>query len=528
MTFSWPRRTGAKWALGFGLAAVALFALHLLVDLVSGKPLYLTPLGSALIGVYFTSVVFAGALFLMRLLLSGDAAILAVARTVLDEALRRRVVATFVGLVLIVIPVLPLLVSSEQLRYRVQNFLSYSLGATSLLLSLLTIFLACGTLAGEISGRQIHHAMVKPIGRGTYLLGKWLGVVLLVGLLLAVAGAAIYAGTLLLARQPAGKRDRHALENEVLVARASRRPDEPPSVWERALERLKKTRESDPDVLASLGPREGFKRLLNQERMRWRTVRPGRGRTFTFSGLAAARRQTGQPQLRFKVYPVGSSTGRRLPIYYSTDAGPRRLANRLEVPAGKFFVLPLPSDAIDAAGKLRVTFYNPGRKTLPGRRGVTLQFAAGDGLELLYPVSGFSGNLLRALLIIWLKLAFMGMLGLAAATFLSFPVAVLLSLVVLFAAATSPFVLESIGSYGHGNDDPALFERGAEAVGRGAATLLKKYSEFAPIARVVEGRVVAWSDVLACWFWIAVIWSGVAGLFGWWQFQRRELARVQV
>src|SRR4030042_409414 len=69
-----------------------------------------------------------------------------------------------------------------------------------------------------------------------------------------------------------------------------------------------------------------------------------------------------------------------------------------------------------------------------------------DGLEILYKADTFTGNFLRAVLLILFRLIFLACLGTLAATFVSFPVAILLTLVLFFTASISGFVIESFDS----------------------------------------------------------------------------------
>ncbi len=74
-------------------------------------------------------------------------------------------------------------------------------------------------------------------------------------------------------------------------------------------------------------------------------------------------------------------------------------------------------------------------------------FAPGEGLEIFYRVGGFGSNLTKALGVLWVRLGFLAALGLAAATFLSFPVACLFCFLMFFAAVGSEYLSESLSSY---------------------------------------------------------------------------------
>jgi hypothetical protein len=74
----------------------------------------------------------------------------------------------------------------------------------------------------------------------------------------------------------------------------------------------------------------------------------------------------------------------------------------------------------DDNGVLMVTFVN--------LNNTALLFPLEDGMEVLYPAGGFEMNFVRGLGIIFCWMALLAALGLAAANFLSFPVAAFLSL----------------------------------------------------------------------------------------------------
>lgn len=87
----------------------------------------------------------------IRGLLAGSTGIAGVARAVIDEAVRMRAALVLLVLLVLLIPTLPLVLDhDERLEYRVQFLLAWALGGTGLILSLLTIFLACGSICGDI------------------------------------------------------------------------------------------------------------------------------------------------------------------------------------------------------------------------------------------------------------------------------------------------------------------------------------------------------------------------------------------
>jgi hypothetical protein len=120
----------------------------------------------------------------------------AVARTTIAEGMRAKVASGFALLMLVSIPFFYFTAEGDgTIKGRVQMFMSYSMGFSAFVLSLLTIFFACRSLSVEISSRQIYSIVTKPIPRWQIVVGKWVGVMTLNAVLLSAAGLATYIGT---------------------------------------------------------------------------------------------------------------------------------------------------------------------------------------------------------------------------------------------------------------------------------------------------------------------------------------------
>ena len=166
-----------------------------------------------------------------------------VARQTFSQCLRTKVAAVFTVLLLASLAVLPsVMVGDGTLAGRIRTFLDYSFSVTSVLLSLVVIFLSVGLVSGDVGDKHVFIVCVKPLGRWQYVLGRWLGVVLLSSMLLGGASAGIYVlaqylrGRSDLAIRP---EDRRAVETEVFAARARISP-EPPDVTQALAARIQR------------------------------------------------------------------------------------------------------------------------------------------------------------------------------------------------------------------------------------------------------------------------------------------------
>ena len=475
--------------------------------------------------------------------------IAAVAQTLVRESLRLRISLAFIVVMLIALPIIPLWIDPEEpVRYQVQNFLSDSMTLVYVLAACMTVVLACATVSFEIRDKQIWHLATKPLGRIQYLLGKWVGIVLLDALLLAIGGASIYGFTQYLGTRADDPLAMVELHDEVLTARIGIRPvlDELDEVQVRELayaeyqndpitrEKVERGEANEFDVI------RGIVRRLRQEHLdRQRSVAPGGfdenreydARVYEFPGLAAARRAERNLTLRYKFHIGRSESTDRYPVVFRFP-GTGDEVQQMVVPEQRQRML-VPAEFIDDDGVLRMQILNGGFSDTPSdasrkffANGASLIFDP-DGFEILWQAASFESNFVRAFVIDWIKLSFLGMLGVAAATFLSFPVAILLAFTVFVGGSMTPFISTSLNQFRPDQDAAAVIrivQLGIAAIARSVEWLLRPFGEASPNRMVVEGRLVSLNDVARNLLVIGVFWCGAALAVAWAVFRRRELA----
>jgi len=227
----------------------------------------------------------------------------AVARETFAQCLRMKVAGLFVIALVATLVALPFLVRDEAtLAGRTQTFLSYSTSSAAALLSVVTIFMAVSLISGDIREKYIFTLATKPLGRWQYILGRWLGVVLLDALLLAGAGVGIYAAVMALRQGRAlNPTDRRVVETEIFTARRSIAPDRVDDVLDKAVaQRVERLRQQGryEDTLDSFAARmdgnreEGYIAMLSQlrteELSRLESAAPGGSLSWRFSGIDVA------------------------------------------------------------------------------------------------------------------------------------------------------------------------------------------------------------------------------------------------
>ena len=516
----------------------------------------LTAAAITLSAVIAISAGFLAGLSLLRAILSGPG-FAAVARTVVDEAIRMRAALVLLIVLVLSLPVLPLLLDAgERLEYRVQFLLTWALGATTLLLGLLNVFLGCGSLCGDIDSSRIHLTLTKPLGRPEYLLGKWVGLVAVNALLVIIAGIGIYSLTRLLALSPASSQgDRLAVDEQVLAARQSVRPTHPSGdAYEKEVEKVIDDLEKEmPD---------GFKKDRQATRQqiragylrRWHSVYPDKVSEYVFSGLTQAKRIAPVVHLRIRPYGEGSGLDRadvRFAILLNDRPYPYRDGEHIPYTlAGQTtHTIELPTEVIDDKGLLKVTIVNKNLIQAGAAVPTTIAFVPGKGLEILEPVGAFWQNYLKCMLVIWLKLAMIAAVAVASSTFLGFPMAVLLSLMIFLSAFGSGFVGDSLEFYTGMDDANATLKEMAglryssfydflrkgeywEAVkvimavfGELFVKVIPSFDRYDAVTAVASGMNIQPLTVLECILRVGIVAPVALGLLAWFCFEQRDLVR---
>lgn len=455
--------------------------------------------------------------------------ILAITALTWKAAFRFRLFLVVAALLLASVVGLPLLLKDDgTARGFTQILLTYTLSTISALLGLSTLWLACGTLARDIEECQMQMIAVKPIARWQIWLGKWLGLMSLNAVLLALSGACVY-GLLQWrsTRLPADQQK--VLRNEVLVARGSLRPrsfdkeiDE--QTDQLLAERLKKYPVDRNDLA------EVRKNLRERVKADYQLVPPNYSMKWKIDlGLARHSFRDQPVYLRIKFNsseksPSGTFDG----AWQVGEAPDTRVwqSELMSLAPDTFHEFQIPSNLFDQNGVLTVSFGNPNN--------AALLFPLEDGIEVLYREGGFALNFARGLGIIFCWMALLAALGLAAASFLSFPVAAFFSLGILAMVLTS-------GTMANAVEQGTIADYNAEKGTAGwtpadliviptfkaALKIMGLAKNFSPIDALSTGRSITWGQLGLAFSQIVLLLGGVLGLFGIIVFTRRELATAQ-
>lgn len=454
--------------------------------------------------------------------------VLAIVGLTWKAAVRYRLVWVLAALLIAAVIGLPMLIKDDgTARGFTQILLTYTLGSITALLGIATLWLSCGTLARDIEDAQIQMVAVKPIARWQIWIGKWLGIISVNALLLAIAGASVFF--LLQWRATRLSPDQQKiLRNEVLVARAGAKEVLPDfqDVIEKELQRRLQSGSVEAANVAAVR-----KQIEEQVKAGIQSVRPGGQRPWRIDLGRAKDSLRDQPLfLRVKFFTAqNSASGTFAALWQVGNPETTRVwqSEPMSLAPETFHEFQIPANLFDTNGILEIVFANP--------NDATLLFPLDDGLEVLYRESGFGLNFARGMGIIFCWLALLAALGLAAASFLSFPVAAFVSLSVLIISLSSG-TLTSVVQEGTllGVDH----ESGAAAASsildkvtipffRAVLKVINLVQGFSPIDSLSTGRSITWTHLGLAVAQIVLLLGGILAAIGIFTFSRRELATAQ-
>jgi len=442
-----------------------------------------------------------------------------------------KIAVTFTALLLVLLPVMSLvMVGDGTIKGRLQVFVSYGLSLTAFLLCFLTIVVSVYSLSSDFKQKQLYTVLTKPIRRFELIAGKLLGVIILDMALLVFFSAIIYVITIFTPRfLGADDAEKTMLNNEFFTARAALVPPEADVTEEVELlyKKLETTQQLPDEVRDSKSARVNYKEALARRiKLSRRAAAPGQELVWELNSIRPL--DANQSLfIRFK-YDV-SVNPPDLKVRSRWLVGDIRQLRYGQAPVTEiyffdredlirsFYEIEVPADSVAEDGYLAVAFLN-----IPQLNNTVVIFPPKDGLEILYKADTFTANFVRAVLLIMLRLIFLACLGTMAASYLSFPVAILLCLVIFFTGTISGFVIESFDSLG--GTLSSIYAYTVKPLVR----LLPQFDRYSAGKFLVTGRLLSWSLLAR----VAAVLVGVKSLLlmliAMLIFSRREVAKAVV
>ena len=452
--------------------------------------------------------------------------ILSIALVSLRAAVRSRLVGSLVAVLLVAIVGLGLSVKGDgTLSGQMRILLCYTLGLSTLLLGIATLWTACGGISEEIKDKHIQLLVVKPVHRSQIWLGKWLALVLLNAALLALAGIAVYAVLQVKVRAAgAAPADRLALYEEILTARRSLSPRAEP-VDDEVRKRLA-LMEQQHAISDRTSRREVYVSLEKRVRAERSTVPPGGAKQWIFDiPRGFAQGPNAACSLRVRLYPVSRSM---TPLKGRWTVGrpgdPPSFSHSMEARLESAYCFTVPPSAFRSGQPAVVQFEND-----EGRESRTLVLDPEQNVELLSKESSFEMNLVRALLILLGHLSLLAALGLAASTVFSFPVATFVAAAIMIVSLFGHYMAATAGTpkHEHEHDEsaqPSLLTVVSERIMERLVVVIEPVVRTDPLDPLSDGVLVSWSFTGQAAVILFVAYPAVLFLVGAYCLKRRELA----
>ncbi len=376
--------------------------------------------------------------------------------------------------------------------------------------------------------------------------------------------------------------DRLILESEILTARRTVYVTEPPitdeDVQQLIAERVAIVRERDPTFEMT---QQQYDDIEEEIRRQWRllffAVPPGQQQTFVFEDVGLSPDADVPMTLHWRIdavanrpdqqFRIGISVANSMPVNRTSALGyghALRLTPSVYFPPQRGSPLAVlvtsdepefvgfrdamargvlnnaellrAGDLVDDDGNVRVTFINGATEVMVDQQrqeflGLRIapnvermQFPVGS-LRLSYAVGSYHANFVKSIVVLWIKLAFLAMLGITAATFLSFSVASLVSIGVFLIAESAPFIKDALTSYATVNYEQEIvyFRVVISAIAHIVSWLFLTYGELSPVERLVAGENVSLASI-GRGLGVVAVWTaalyGIAVIV----FRKRELA----
>ncbi len=444
--------------------------------------------------------------------------ITAIAVLTLRNAVRSKVVTLLIFGVLAAVIGVPLALRSDGTATGyLQLLLYYALGLAGIILSLAAVWSGAGAVALDIENRRAALLLCKPVHAWQLWLGKWLGLLVLNAVLVGVAGLFTGLSVAWHVRDSAAwpEAERRRLADEALVARNEIMPEPEDVSSQLAMQvvELRKTGELPEgpipsETLTSL--RRGLLRAAA-------TIAPGGRKEWIFR-LASTPDPNRPITLKFRFDGADNLEPGLEALWEIYDAdGMPVFKWQAQYASGAAYSINLPPElAAVSGGSLKIVYGNIEPVGAP-----TVIFPP-DGISLQVYAGAFFPNYLRALLIVFCRLAVLSALALTMGCCFSFPVASFVTFSLLLFSSFENWAALPI-------DSSALFLGAGlrefsivKYLLAGLDMIIAPLYKLAPLSRLSEGLLVSASFTIKAVL-ITAIYSMALLTAGSVVFRRREL-----
>lgn len=414
----------------------------------------------------------------------------AIALHEIQFAVRSRLLVSVAILALGIVILMPhALTSDGTLASRQQILITYTLGAVTWILGVVTLLWASTAISRERKSGSAILVATKPVGMSVVWLGKWLGITIAISIILWLAAAITTAQ---LPTFPSGQTGTDVLHPQRVAL-----PDETnfESEINAVLDRLSKDHQTPSNVNTDILRGQ----ILTQLRHQQSIVEPGQTRSWSFHLPPIDRTAPGTLEARFECLSVASRdpmTGE----WAILDADNKRVlfsSSMTNFYGGVYHPLIPASVMKELPAAISVRFVNANSELSS-----TLAFPAKNPIRLLIHGGTFGANLVMTLFFLATTTAILAAIGLCCSACFESPTAIFCStallLMVLIASGTAT-VLNAIEpeSHHHGTEHKeGGFTKGSAHISEELANYLAPVTMSSLTSEFAGGIAVSWSDTV--------------------------------
>jgi hypothetical protein len=431
----------------------------------------------------------------------------------LRAALRTKTVFALLLLIASCVLLLPVVIKGDgSPQGDCQILLLYTLGFSFGILCLSTLWAACALFAAEIDSQLIQLSAVKPVRAIEFWVGKWLALLVLNALILAMVYGAVYLQLKWKQRQPGWR------ENVQLVSRSVVHPllPTPEEEAQETFALLEKQR-ALPEGLSKT---QVLRILTTKAQERYTIVNPGESADWKFH---LRRPVTAREPITVRIrFDTELSTRTHVMGVCELSSGIPQ-AKTLQVPVDDFSLNEIEFDLSGKAfgvthplSTLNLRFTHTGDPA----KASALMLRFRKDVVVLTPGGSFEANLLRSALVHWSVLALLAAFGLTLSACFSLPVAVFTSTILMLLVMIGTSVTETVSV----EDENEWLKRPGIVVSRGVSAVAQHALRIDPLEAIVNGERIENSSLREVMLWNSLLTPAGFALLGILILKRREWA----
>ena len=446
-----------------------------------------------------------------------------IAAKVVQEAKKTKISWALCLVIIALLITFPFALKSDgSLKGQIQLTLKYSLIVTAISMYFISLFFAAISFSREIKFKQIYLLECKPVHRSQFFLGKFLGIALLNFIYLLIIGIVVFLMIFYLKNYTGTKVEQQEVDEQIFIAYREIQPTVPlkkiNDLVNRGFERLKQENRLPAKYKEFQIKNELRKKILHTRQLVPYGARP---RIWTFKNIPFIE-EGKKLKLKYKFFASKFSFDLLCKIRWIIGEGHNTYAKDFKIQSGKVAEFTIPSYVVNN-NKVVIRFYNFSNKS------GLIYFPLNDGIKLYYPSESFYVNYIKGFILIYCLSCFLVMLSLTACTFLSFPVAIFLGLVVLFIGVIANFFVElQLFPKVDENFFQSITHTISRVMVKISIFMVPDFAYYVPIDKLCTGEIIEWET-----FWenvakLLVLRTFFLAVLGIFIFNRKEIGKPAI